>query len=496
MTNKDNIIANQNNQPSEGECINDANLIVKSHKLIEGRYSLTLNEYRLFTHILSKIARDDSELYEYTVPFDELVRNCGIDSADAYKNNGALIKAMSVKMIEQSLQMYVPNKQTGVKQWTAFSIFETATITENKEIVYKLSNALKPYLLGLKEQKKAFTKIEKQYIYVLASTYSVRLYEYALSKLTNKAISRSKASGQKFKSISKVEYEMPIDELRYKLILEKKYTKTKDFRRYVLDKACKEITEKTNISLNYTCIPSTYDKRKVGSIKFSATRKIDIGLPTSNIQDVESPISNEVQAWFDNYGLWQQEVCFNGIQVAIEKGKITTHDNPNDWFLEFFGNWEKLFKSKKTETGVKIRKMGAYIKSLIEDFSLLPPSVAESKKDEEERQIKIAVENKKQELDKSILKIISSFIEKNHSEIDNSILEESGKFIQSARGKMHFELFIKQDFEECATVSDFVSTFHADNRMDVRDDFISFLKINRQKFLPEILNSTIDAISN
>ena len=87
--------------------INTSNLLVKSNMLIEARFNYSVYQHRLFNHLVSKIGKNDDEFYEYSISFAEIAKECNMAKADVYKNNGALVREMSISMIERSLQMYV-----------------------------------------------------------------------------------------------------------------------------------------------------------------------------------------------------------------------------------------------------------------------------------------------------------------------------------------------------------------------------------------------------
>jgi len=90
--------------------------------------------------------------------------------------------------------------------------------------------AMRPFLLQLKRR---FTQYNLQYFVRLSSQYSMRIYE--LLKMRQ---------GLRF-------YRIPVTELRELLKCKHSYARFRDFRRATIDRAQRELREKTDIRYNY-----------------------------------------------------------------------------------------------------------------------------------------------------------------------------------------------------------------------------------------------------
>jgi len=114
------------------------------------------------------------------------------------------------------------------KNWKAFTLL---SYVERKEdyFYFELNNFI---ITALKEQT-FFTTIDLIAVNSLSSHYSAIFYELAIR--------------YKKKKIPK----MSIEEIREITNTQNKYKAIKDFKIYVLDKACEEISEKTDIILSY-----------------------------------------------------------------------------------------------------------------------------------------------------------------------------------------------------------------------------------------------------
>lgn len=133
------------------------------------------------------------------------------------------------------------------KNWKAFTLL---SYIEKKEdyYYYELNNFI---LTALKEQD-FFTPLNLLTINSLTSHYSIILYEIAI-RYHKVKIPR-----------------MTLEEIRELTNTEDKYKETKDFTKFVLDIACKEISEKTDINLTYT---SKRTGRRISHIDFTIEKK-------------------------------------------------------------------------------------------------------------------------------------------------------------------------------------------------------------------------------
>ena len=123
---------------------------------------------------------------------------------------------------------------------------------------------MKPYLLQLHER---FTQFELMYTLAMKSQYSIRLYEIL------------KSYEYKHNII------LTIDELK-KQLFATKYTRYPDFKRYVLEKALKEIDDLSDLNVSYKIIK---EGRTFTKIQFSIQLRSDMKerfTVWKNIEDV------------------------------------------------------------------------------------------------------------------------------------------------------------------------------------------------------------------
>lgn len=201
-------------------------LVVKSNDLIrKSRFSLTLTEQRIILYLISKIKPNDRDLLEYEFNIKDFCEVCGID----YINNLSQLKETIKSLRDKSIWITLPNGAETLVSW-----IEKPYLYQNSgNIKIRLDRDMIPYLLQLKEN---FTKYELIAILALKSKFSLRMYEL-------------------FKSYEYLgKYEVSLEQLRKVMMLETEYKSTKDFKRYVIDKAVDEINTFTDLEIEYEVV--------------------------------------------------------------------------------------------------------------------------------------------------------------------------------------------------------------------------------------------------
>ena len=137
-----------------------------------------------------------------------------------------------------------------------YTIFQHIKYKENKGLFIKFNEDMRPFLLDIYKayKKYGFTKIEMQQIFVLGSTYAMRLLELLLQ----------------YRGMSKngiIERELGIDELRYKLNVPEDAYKGRigNFKQKVLDLPIEDINKHTRYYVRYETIKKG---RSVAGFKF------------------------------------------------------------------------------------------------------------------------------------------------------------------------------------------------------------------------------------
>lgn len=203
----------------KGSPMEKKDLIVKHNSLIRSRYDYSLAELRLVITIASMIEAEDEDFREYQVRAQEYADLMG---ADAHNTRKAVQKLGEMLL---SKPLKIPTeKGFAICNWFAWYEYKDGIIS------CSFHPKLKPYILQLKEQ---FTRYKLENILRFKSPYSIRLYELAKSW---------EAKGN---------FTYPLDELRDILGVAGKYPRYADFRRYIIERAIKEINKLSDIRLSF-----------------------------------------------------------------------------------------------------------------------------------------------------------------------------------------------------------------------------------------------------
>lgn len=209
-------------------------LVVKSNKLIEARYTLSLNEQKIVLYAVSKLdtTKDKFNILELeTREFMQLLNT----SQFRYTEIRELVSNLMSKQVRIET-----DKRDLVANWVSSIDY----IKDTGLIELEFSEKLIPYLLQLKEQ---FTRYELKNILYLKNKHSIRVYEL-------------------LKQYQTIGYRaFTIEELKKILMLEDKYEQFRDFNKSVLKPSMEEINEFTDLNIDIELIKQG---RKVVSIKY------------------------------------------------------------------------------------------------------------------------------------------------------------------------------------------------------------------------------------
>ena len=209
-------------------------LVVKSNKLIEARYTLSLNEQKIVLYAVSKLdtTKDKFNILELeTREFMQLLNT----SQFRYTEIRELVSNLMSKQVRIET-----DKRDLVANWVSSIDY----IKDTGLIELEFSEKLIPYLLQLKEQ---FTRYELKNILYLKNKHSIRVYEL-------------------LKQYQTIGYRaFTIEELKKILMLEDKYEQFRDFNKSVLKPSMEEINEFTDLNIDIELIKQG---RKVVSLKY------------------------------------------------------------------------------------------------------------------------------------------------------------------------------------------------------------------------------------
>lgn len=202
----------------------DNYVVMANNMVLHSASNLNLNELKLLRLIIMQTQKDDQELFEFELAVTDLCKLLEIKSKDIYKR----LDTMTTHIMQEVIKIGDDSKQ----EWKKFHWVD---ICEYKKgmITIKLSDQLKPYLLGLRG---CFTRYQLSEIISLKSIYAIRIYEILNGYMNENNLPYADNA---------VEISVSIEELRKATDTEKKFERYSSFKTYVVDTALKEINEKS-----------------------------------------------------------------------------------------------------------------------------------------------------------------------------------------------------------------------------------------------------------
>ena len=204
--------------------------VVKSNKVIEASYLLSLSEQRV---LLSCIAQIDSmtdltEQYKFEVSAAEIVDLVGLDSfSNAYRD----LKKAAEKLYDRSVTIEDPDiNNLKITQRKTRWISSIDYIPGEGKLVLSFSSGIIPYISKL---SKEFTRYKLRHVTRFESVYSIRLYELLIQW------------------ISAGEREIEVEWLKKQFQVGNKYSRLGDLKRRVIDPAIAEINKHSNLWVKY-----------------------------------------------------------------------------------------------------------------------------------------------------------------------------------------------------------------------------------------------------
>jgi len=199
---------------------NQQSMVVKSNKLIEARYRLSLQEQRLILLLTSKIRKEDVDFLWYKLNIRDLAKFLGLEkNRNIYESVRKAVRRLMRRIIT------IEDINTDL-HW-----IDAASYGEKGVVKIAVHQILKPYLLSLRSH---FTKYYLKYIVYLKSVYSIRLYEI---------LKRYENVGEAVLMLENLREMMGIKETEYQAY--------NNFKRKTLLVAQEEIPQKTDINFSF-----------------------------------------------------------------------------------------------------------------------------------------------------------------------------------------------------------------------------------------------------
>lgn len=211
-------------------------IVKKSNVLCRAKWAVeSVYEPRLVALVAARVHKDDKDFFNYEIPVKEILGS-RVDGR-AYK----LLSDVTDNLMKRIILL--PRDHGGFAKANIFSFCEY--LPEKGVIVARFDPAMKPHYLELKEK---FTQYNLMEFLTLPSTYSQRLYE----------VLKSWDDGRPEKVLH-------LTDLFETLDAPTTLQRYPDFRRFVLEKAHKDINKKTTLEYEWEPIKKG---RSVQAIRF------------------------------------------------------------------------------------------------------------------------------------------------------------------------------------------------------------------------------------
>lgn len=229
--------------------------VVQANELVRSRQDdLSLLEAKLIRLAISQVLMKDTDLKTYKCNVTDLAEYLHLDKKNIYRDIQELTKSIMKKSI------FIRSK-TGKRQnyetfhWIDYVKYEDGIIT------FRLSESLKPYLIGLHE---LFTRYEYDIVIALPTNNAIRLYEL-LSSYQNITLKNKIDHSFTRVKIGKNEFHFSIEWLREYFNCREKYPNTGDFIKRIITPSIQAIEKHTLMRIEYRTIK---EKRSITGIVF------------------------------------------------------------------------------------------------------------------------------------------------------------------------------------------------------------------------------------
>lgn len=230
-------------------------MIRKSHPIVEAGYKLSLAEQRIILLSLAKLDNRDIEQSKVTLYAKDYAESFGVSEKVAYIE----LNKASKRLYDRSIVL------RGEDETTEFRWIESRTRYHSGEgrISFEFSRRVLPYLFEL-DKKLGYTQYHLLSVSGFNSIYSIRVYELC-----------KKILGMQNQTVE-------VSEIRRMLQLEDKYKEYREFNKFVLKVALKEINEKSDLLVSVEQIKRG---RAIHALKFLISQKKQATQAAGNTQN-------------------------------------------------------------------------------------------------------------------------------------------------------------------------------------------------------------------
>lgn len=230
---------------------NSEYLVVQANELIRAKQDdLSLLEAKLVRFAISQILQGDTDFKTFSIEISKLAKFLKMPKGNIYREITDLTRSLMKKVITIERESRDKSKPDYIMfHWVDTAEYENGTLT------LRLSNSLKPYLLGLNE---LFAQYPYSEVLELPTYYSMRLFELLTSYQNVRFRSGSAAArSHRQPPAAADEIVFTIEQMRKYFQCEDKYERQRDFITRVIESSVKAINDKTILRIRYRFVRNT-----------------------------------------------------------------------------------------------------------------------------------------------------------------------------------------------------------------------------------------------
>lgn len=232
--------------------------VIQANELVRSKQDdLSLLEAKLIRLAIAQVLKGDTDLKTYTCNVVDLADFLKLNKQNVYRD----VKELSINLMKKSIFIRDRTSKQGKENYKILHWIDYVEYRDG-EITFKLSEHLKPYLLGLEE---LFSKYQYGEIIKLPTTYSIKLYELLYSYANLSFRNNLENNNYLGFELEKDEIYLSISYLRDFFNCKDKYINTGDFIKRVIKPAIEDINENTVYPCSYTLVKA---HSKIIGVKF------------------------------------------------------------------------------------------------------------------------------------------------------------------------------------------------------------------------------------
>lgn len=295
---------------------NNNNLIAQHNDLIESFPEMSKSCLKLFELMVSCLD-STKEQREIKIRKDTIFKVIGKKS---HRRNDKLRQVL--KELQKSALFHLKSATPDSKESIISPISKTEWRERDGYIKVTFSPEILPYITLLKGR---FTQYQLPNIVKLNSKHSIELYKLLIENNNLYEYYSSKGNRSHLQLYSYSNPTIPMSELRRITNTKEKYKEFASFRRFVLEKAIKEINNKTDIFVKYEKVNSG---RRVTDIQFHI-RKKSVDAHEENMKHIETVQQTKINRELENSKLLASAVKSNYTKLLLSDFLLTVDDLTN-----------------------------------------------------------------------------------------------------------------------------------------------------------------------